>query len=76
MKITAYCHILLIQPRDHGGYKKSERASAKRPLEASAMTKTTTLSNTRWYPLCWYILGVLTYTTAWERCWGGDETLM
>ena len=30
---------------------------------------------TRKYPLCGYILGVLTHTTAWDRNWGGDETL-
>merc|ERR1711928_233894 len=30
---------------------------------------------TRRYPLCRYILGVLTHTTAWDRHWGGDETL-
>ena len=27
------------------------------------------------YPLHGYILGVLTHTTAWDRLWGGDETL-
>ena len=27
------------------------------------------------YPLCGYILGVLTHTTALDRLWGGDETL-
>ena len=31
--------------------------------------------NTRKYPLCGYILGVLTHTTAWDRHWRGDETL-
>ena len=30
---------------------------------------------TRKYPLRRYILGVLTHTTAWDRHWGGDETL-
>ena len=30
---------------------------------------------TRKYPLRGYILGVLTHTTAWDRHWGGDETL-
>ena len=30
---------------------------------------------TRKYPLCGYILGVLTHTTAWDQHWGGDETL-
>ena len=25
----------------------------------------------RKYPLRWYILGVLTHTTAWDRLWGG-----
>ena len=29
----------------------------------------------RKYPLRGYILGVLTHTTAWDRHWGGDETL-
>ena len=33
------------------------------------------LANTRKYPLRGYILGVLTHTTAWDRHWGGDETL-
>ena len=33
------------------------------------------LFDTRKYPLCGYILGVLTYTTAWDRFWKGDETL-
>ena len=33
------------------------------------------LSITRKYPLCGYILGVLTHTTAWDQHWGGDETL-
>ena len=27
------------------------------------------------YPLCGYILGVLTHSTAWDRLWRGDETL-
>ena len=27
------------------------------------------------YPLCRYIPGVLTPKTAWDRLWGGDETL-
>ena len=31
--------------------------------------------NTSKYPLCGYILGVLTHTTAWERLWGGDAFL-
>ena len=31
--------------------------------------------DTRKYPLPGYILGVLTHTTAWDRHWGGDETL-
>ena len=30
---------------------------------------------TRKYPLCEYILGVLTHTIALDRLWGGDETL-
>ena len=30
---------------------------------------------TRKYPLCRYILGVLTHTIAWDRQWGGDETV-
>ena len=30
---------------------------------------------TRKYPLRGYVLGVLTHTTAWDRNWGGDETL-
>ena len=30
---------------------------------------------TRKYPLRGYFLGVLTHTTAWDRLWGGDETL-
>ena len=30
---------------------------------------------TRKYPLRGYILGVLVHTTAWDRHWGGDETL-
>ena len=30
---------------------------------------------TRKYPLRGYILGVLTHKTAWDRNWGGDETL-
>ena len=30
---------------------------------------------TRKYPLCRYILGVLMYTTAWDRLWEGDKTL-
>ena len=32
--------------------------------------------NTRKYPLCEYILGVLMHTTAWYRLWERDETLM
>ena len=28
---------------------------------------------TRKYQLRGYTLGVLTYTTAWDRLWGGDE---
>ena len=32
-------------------------------------------SVTRKYPLRGYILGVLMHTTAWDRHWGGDETL-
>ena len=27
------------------------------------------------YPICGYILGVLTHTTAYNQHWGGDETL-
>ena len=34
-----------------------------------------TFDETRKYPLRGYILGVLTHTTAWDRNWGGDETL-
>ena len=34
-----------------------------------------TLFNTRKYPLCWYILGVLTHTTTLNRHCGGDETM-
>ena len=30
---------------------------------------------TRKYLLRRYILGVLTHTTAWDRQWGGDETM-
>ena len=30
---------------------------------------------TRKYPLCGYILGVLTHTTGWYQHWEGDETL-
>ena len=30
---------------------------------------------TRKYLLRGYFLGVLTHTTAWDRLWGGDETL-
>ena len=33
------------------------------------------LVKTRKYLLRWYILGVLTHTTAWDQHWGGDETL-
>ena len=33
------------------------------------------IDRTRKYPLCKYILGVLTHTTAWDRHWGGDITL-
>ena len=29
----------------------------------------------RKYPLRGYFLGVLAHTTAWDRLWGGDETL-
>ena len=29
----------------------------------------------RKYPLCGYILGVLTHTTTWDQHWGGNETL-
>ena len=32
-------------------------------------------STIRKYPLCGYILDVLTHTTAKDRLWGGDETL-
>ena len=32
-------------------------------------------SSLRKYPLHRYILGVLRHTTAWDRHWGGDETL-
>ena len=32
-------------------------------------------SITKNYPLHGYILGVLMHTTAWDRHWGGDETL-
>ena len=35
----------------------------------------TKLQVTRKYQLRGYILGVLTYTTAWDRIWGGDGTL-
>ena len=34
------------------------------------------LLNTRKYPLQGYILGVLTHTTAWDRHWGGNITLL
>ena len=30
---------------------------------------------TRKYPLRWYILGVLSHTTAWNQLWGGDVSL-
>ena len=40
-----------------------------------ASQKTLYLVYTRKYPLCGYILGVLTHTTAWDRLWGGDYTL-
>ena len=30
----------------------------------------------RKYPLCGYILGVLTHTTALNQLWGGDGTLI
>ena len=33
-------------------------------------------SFTRKYLLRGYFLGVLTHTTAWDRLWGGDETLI
>ena len=38
-------------------------------------TSSTEIHMTRKYPLCGYILGVLTHTTAWDQHWGGDETL-
>ena len=34
------------------------------------------IENTRKYPLRGYILGVLTHTTAWDRHWEGDITLL
>ena len=33
------------------------------------------IEDTRKYPLCGYILGVLAHTAAWDQHWGGDETL-
>ena len=33
------------------------------------------LDVTRKYPLCGYILCVLTHTTAWDQLWGGDENI-
>ena len=44
------------------------------PPEANVIL-VTTFSYTRKYLLCGYILGMLTHTTAWDRQWGGDETL-
>ena len=37
--------------------------------------KDTNSKSTRKYPLCGYILGVLTHRTAWDRLWEGIETL-
>ena len=39
------------------------------------MNRITVIVLIRKYPLHWYILGVLRHTTAWDRHWGGDETL-
>ena len=33
------------------------------------------ICTTRKYPLRGYFLGVLKHTTAWDRLWGGDETI-
>ena len=43
--------------------------------ELERFTNILNYHNTRKYPLCGYILGVLTHTTALDRLWGGDETL-
>ena len=48
---------------------------ANKGLLSLSCDEITTLFNTRKYPLRGYILGVLTLTTAWDRLWGGDETL-
>ena len=32
------------------------------------------VSTPRMYPRSGYFLGVLTYTTAWDRLWGGEQT--
>ena len=44
-------------------------------LEIFHVPNANTIEYTRKYPLRGYILGVLTHTTAWDRLWGGDETL-
>ena len=33
------------------------------------------IAPTKKCPLRGYILGVLTHTTAWDRLWGGNDTL-
>ena len=42
---------------------------------ALAAASAVSLFLTRKYLLPGYILDVLTHTTAWDRLWGGDETL-
>ena len=44
--------------------------------DATYFELTISLKIRRKYLLCGYILGVLTYTTAWDQHLRGDETLM
>ena len=43
--------------------------------EAALIAGKNKIYTTRKYPLCGYILSVLAHTTAWDRHWGGDESL-
>ena len=69
----------------HINLGKNIRLELERRVEMMTMVKVTpdtstkipnkqTYCATRKYPLCRYIVGVLTRTTALEQHWGGDET--
>ena len=61
----------------------SKRAKMESRLESKQESSTKVaithaksfFKKTRKYPLRGYFLGVLTYTTAWDRLWGGDVFL-